>query len=752
MKPWPLMALITLAVPLRAVTGPAAPEVSLILQGADHARVALPLSGETQGEGGTLWATKSTVIPVPGRDGCVDYVVEVTLLRGRDTPASVSLVATVENWSSRSYVLAPSIVYDGNRFDVVDVPYSPFWPDSRPFRLDNPTSFTVQPRLNKDGAPAAIELDAGNMATPCLGFRDPSGAAFLMLAPQANELGNYGFTVEEDGPARIARFLMTTPRSRSRAAKMIGFAPGDPTHTWTAGEHATLRARLWRFKAPVLQGLFDRFAQGRKDFSRSTFANELPFSAASDMVRRKLNDLNWDEGRGYYRHGINPRSTFPLDYWQLGWVSGGITTLPMLSSADPVAQAHAWRNLSFLFTESPCGNGLFRAIQDQNRWQNDDPRPPHPGYQLSVRRECDALYYGLKQLMILRSRGTAYPPEWDQATRGLADALVRVFHKNGQLGQYLDIRTGDILIGGSTAGALLPAALILASRHFGYAPYLQEAQAIGEHFVRQAVDKGLTTGGPCDALTAPDSESSFAMVQSLTALHEATGEPRWAQADHAMIRQFSTWVTSYDYAFPAGSPMAGISCHSTGAVWANVQNKHAAPAICNFSGDALLRYWRATGDRFALELLQDIARHMPQYVSRPDRPLSALSPGMMCERVNLSDWEGQENVGGHIYGSCIWVETALLLTTLEVPGIYARVDTGEVIVFDQLEARREVRPGGAVLVIRNPTRFEARTNVLMEDAQSVTKPLPLETLATARSVIIAPGAEVSVPLQASTAR
>lgn len=43
--------------------------------------------------------------------------------------------------------------------------------------------------------------------------------------------------------------------------------------------------------------------------------------------------------------------------------------------------------------------------------------------------------------------------------------------------------------------------------------------------------------------------------------------------------------------------------HSTGAVWANVQNKQGGPAICTWSGDSLLKYFRATDDRRALNLL-----------------------------------------------------------------------------------------------------------------------------------------------------
>ena len=102
----------------------------------------------------------------------------------------------------------------------------------------------------------------------------------------------------------------------------------------------------------------------------------------------------------------------------------------------------------------------------------------------------------------------------------------------------------------------------------------------------------------------------------------------------------ASWTVAYDYHFPTNSAMGRIGAHSCGAVWPNVQNKHGAPAICTWSGDSLLKYYRATGDRRAQELLADIAHGVPQYISRTDHPIGRMPPGGMCERVNLSAWEG----------------------------------------------------------------------------------------------------------------
>ena len=42
-----------------------------------------------------------------------------------------------------------------------------------------------------------------------------------------------------------------------------------------------------------------------------------------------------------------------------------------------------------------------------------------------------------------------------------------------------------------------------------------------------------------------------------------------------------------------------------------------------------------------------------------------MPQGFINERVNMSDWEGNEHIGGVFHGSC-WSETSNLLTLAEV--------------------------------------------------------------------------------------
>ena len=79
-----------------------------------------------------------------------------------------------------------------------------------------------------------------------------------------------------------------------------------------------------------------------------------------------------------------------------------------------------------------------------------------------------------------------------------------------------------------------------------------------------------------------------------------------------------------------------------------------------------------------------------------------------------SDWEGRGNIGGSLFGSC-WPEVSMLLTAVELPGIYVQPDTGLLCVLDHVEARLlGAEDEAARLEVRNPTAFDAEVRVLAD--------------------------------------
>ena len=273
------------------------------------------------------------------------------------------------------------------------------------------------------------------------------------------------------------------------------------------------------------------------------------------------------------------------------------------------------------------------------------------------------------------------------AIKRLADAFVRVWEETGQFGQLVNVKTGTIHVGGSTAGAIAPAGLALASTYFHDPKYLKVAEEAARMFYHRDVQKGYTTGGPGEILQCPDSESAFAMLESFVVLYEVTGQREWLTAACDMAAICSSWVVSYDFLFPPNSTLGRAQARSTGAVWASVQNKHAGPGVCTSSGDCLLKLYRATGDRRYLDLLKDISHNLLEFVSTSQRPVGADKDGYISERVNLSDWEGTGGVGQVHWTSVSWCELAVMLTAIEVPGIYVQPDTGLLYVFDHVDAQ-----------------------------------------------------------------
>ena len=173
-------------------------------------------------------------------------------------------------------------------------------------------------------------------------------------------------------------------------------------------------------------------------------------------------------------------------------------------------------------------------------------------------------------------------------------------------------------------------------------------------------------------LQCVDSESAFGLLESFVVLYDITHEEKWLKYAKENAHYCSSWVVSYNYLFPENSEFGRLGMKTVGSVFANLQNKHSAPGICTLSGDSLYKLWQWTGDALYLELVKDITLTIGQYLSTEERPIydwemepQPMPQGFMNERVNMSDWEGVDKVGGVFNGSC-WSETSNLLALAEV--------------------------------------------------------------------------------------
>ncbi len=707
-------------------------------------RVRLPLERTPITSRNSLsdWEITTETRPVPDRGGTVDFEIQFRCVAGKLKSAAISVELEFPDWSEHNYVLLPAAAYCGNRFLSRRIPYSPKLYFGQDIGPDQPVIITDVPRLNLGPGVSRIQERTGSLSVPAIGFHDSKRKrGFLLFTKQGNELGDYGLGIEETRNRDRATISLTSPVVRELHNYRIcdsEFPSLDQPRDFKAGGRVKIAFRVHVFEARKLQGFFDQFAGVRKKlFPPARPKPALPFSACLALQEEKFNRDNFVPKHGYY--SVGPRQNFLQD-WQIGWTGGMISTYPLLFAGNARTRRNVLRNFDWLFPNGLAPSGFFwDAGRNGTEWIGGDIRKPHTGNWHLIRKSGDGVFFILKQFRLMEKLGFEVKPAWRKGVRCVCDALVKLWNENGQFGQFVHSLTGEICVGGSTSGGIVPAALVLAADYFGESKYLAVARAAAEKFYREFTVKGLSCGGPADALQNPDSESWYALIESYFALYEATGQKAWRQRAAETARQFSTWVVAYDFKFPPRSTFAKAGIRTTGSVYANTQNKHSAPGLCTFSGLGLLKLFRATGDRFHLDLLQDIAFGLPQYLPHPLKPLGDARPGWMCERVNLTDWEGLERIGETLKMTT-WAETSLMLTTIEIPGLYLQPDKSLVVAFDNILAEIVSDTAREMIVrLSNPTPAAAKVRIFSESSRAAKQPLPENYLLGCRTEDLKPG-------------
>ncbi|MEM1213141.1 MAG: hypothetical protein AAGI68_12695 [Planctomycetota bacterium] len=702
---------------------------------------------------------KEVVIPVEnariagslviGHDATVG--VNFKVISGTLARASVGLRLAFEDWSTRMYVTMPGAVYGSNRLDRTGSWHAGQIPDRGADPVPNQTPQV--PALEVGGG-GCVEQLAGDMSVPAVAVYDPrEGRGLIVATPQraAGAARDTGFRLTESDDAETASIEVLASLVR-QGEKRPGVPCRDTGQDLEVGDSITLTLLCRSFEAQSPADVHRRLMELRPDISFTRSATPapllprevLPFSAAWSIQHRKFNEQNWVEKYGYYSVGM--RECASQD-WQTGWVGGCNTAYALLADGDALTCRRATRVFDFLLT-ARLPSGFVGCGFHEGRWGRE---------RVFLRHQADALFFLTKALLLMRERGEKISADRLRMVQGLAEAFGTMWARDGQLGQFADPDSGELLIGRSCAAGLAPAGLLLAAELFERDDYRRNAEQVADYYLTRFTREAFTNGGPGDIAQAHDSESAFALLTSYTALLEATGDTRWANAARDAAAQAASYVMPYDFAFPEDSTFGRLGMRTRGTVFANVQNKHSAPGICTLSGVSLLRLARATGERCWLDLLADIAGAIPQYMSREDRPIRDRRPnqpwpvmpaGWINERVNTSDWEVRgdpdEEIGvGEIFGGSTWSEAAMLLTRVELPGVYVHLDRGWCVALDHVRATVE----DDQLVIENPTPFPARVKLLIEDHPSAQQPLGPNPLAGEPGVPVDAHQTIRLPLK-----
>ncbi|WP_152393836.1 glycoside hydrolase family protein [Paenibacillus guangzhouensis] len=706
--------------------------------------------------GESIWHVHYTRQSVASNEDAIDGEATFKVDKGSVSNANVSVGLKLDRWSQDNYLFMPAAAYNGNRFRVSEQQYPPMLEREEEISVDIPTTITDVPRLSLEPGPSIIELRTGDLATPAVGcYLHSQKKGLLLLTYQGTVLGDSGLTAEESGDRSEAVISISAPAVRSSKYSMCNTkeTSDDRGFDFHEQDEVTIKFRLYAFDCSDISTLFDYFAKVRKDLTGPTeLRHEIPFSAAWDLLEEKYNRDNWQRDFEFYRSSTSPDPVF--GEWQTGWVGGAINTYPMLAIGNGLSKERSVKTLNFLFDTIQAPSGFFYGIYCKGNRLGDAFRRHEETSIVLLRKNADVLYFMAKQLMLMDKLGEPIPDRWKEGLIRACNAFVRLWNKYGQFGQFVDLEKEEMIIGGSSSAGIAPAGLALAGQYFNRPDYTAIADLAGQYYYDHFVQQGVTTGAPGEICQCPDSESAFALLESYVVLYETTGDQKWLRMAEETAKLCATWVVSYDFQYAEEAEFRKLDLRSTGAVWASVQNKHAAPGICTFSGASLFKLYRATGNGFYLELLQDIAHNLPQYLSRADRPLriswggnrdgsSYSPPGWMGERVNLSDWEGKENIGEVAGGSC-WCEVSCMLTYFEVPGVYIQKDTGFICAIDHVDVE-VVDNNAATMSVKliNRTKFTAKVNVFVESRADMAQVLGENALLDQRTMVIEPYAEYS---------
>lgn len=664
----------------------------------------------------TIWQVMYEWKEVKNQKGAVEVDFYFRLRSEKAKQTSLSVDFDIENWSPENYVLMPGAVYNGNRFESRCIGYSPKLLDPKDFGPDSPQIISDVPRLNIHEGPSQIQERTGSMTTPAIGFWDKENKqGFWLVTQQATELGDTGITITESRNRKKATISLTIPVVRQLYKYKITdnhVASDDKAPDFEQDAQVNIKFRLYSFKAANIQVLYNRLSEIRQDLQdNTTLKNCLPFSGAYTVQEKKFNTVNWEEEHGYY--AVGARDMFLQD-WQIGWTGGMISTYPLLYHGSEQTKNNVIRNFNWLFPDGICPAGFFWDCgEGGNKWYGGDIRKPTAKNWHLVRKSGDGIYYIIKQFYLMKKMNISINKKWEEGTRIVTDSFVKLWKNNHQLGNFIDSLTGEIAVGGSTSGGIVPGALALASKYYNNPDYLKTAEEIADDYYKNYLQKGITSGGPGDALQNCDSESSYALVESYTVLYEITGNKKWLKIAEEAAIQFSSWVMAYNYDFPKDCLFGEYGMQSTGAVFANTQNKHGAPGICTHSGVGLFKLYRATGNQFYLDLIRDIAKTAPQYLSHPKRPIADLPAGWMSERISTTDW--LEGIGEIVHHTT-WAETALMLMFIEIPGVYIEPDKNQITAIDHIDAKIVENTKDTLKVkFSNPTNETAKVKILVEN-------------------------------------
>ena len=659
------------------------------------------------------------------------------LISGKSPESSVGVAFHLANWSEDVYCCMPGAVYRGNRFRAY--PNVGWYGHYKKKDLGPKADQIIAniPRLSVDkGGPSGIRsMLTRSLTTPAIGIWNPKlKEALFLMTDQGGPFGDSLIEITENPEHTDAWIRFASPGVRE--TKLYTGRHVDRGHDFRKGDAVNLKMMAFSFACEDMAAFFAHlFAIRKLEMPDRAELAGLTFSRAM-ALQRKVIDSRWSQKNRIFRDEMGEHGKW---YFQTGSCGGMMKDYPIYAldfkrSAGRVKQALESYNKGW------SRSGLmYGRCTPAGQWLGDCDRPGFPAYEKHMtmtERQGEALLYLIKTMRLIRHR----EPTW-QATKSFsnnlkrqADILCRTFKKYGQLGQYLDIRTGDVFIGGSTNAASTPSGLVAAWREFGDRRYLETAKALADQLYNDHAMRGNFNGSCADIMQSPDSQGPAVFLPSMMDLYAATGDADYLKKARHVAWHLASWIKSCDYDFKRHFPKSTFAkmnnLKTVGAYWASAQNLVGTPGLCVSSGLPLLELYRFDGDIRYLELLRDITHCVFRAVGRPELRKQfpgtrQMSDGWIAERFSTTDMFAIGGVGEFWNTSTPWCATTLMLICLEIPSLYVVTDRRFVYPFDTVQVGAvHRRDDGLDVSLSNPTDFPAAYTVLVDKSRDGLKPLP----------------------------
>lgn len=663
------------------------------------------------------WEYDLVTSPVKGEKDALDLAVTCRLKNESKTSCGVAVAFDFNKWSADHYVMIPASVYNGNRNRIVDRPYASGLDRKDMYRKDLPQTTVALPQLSPvAGEPSRIEVNTSNTTTPAICVYDRKNKqGFIVLTEQGiqynGQIIDNGFIVEESSDRSKASLVISAPGVRSKKPEFIGFSDSpDRGITWNRGEERTLHFRIYQFPASDMAAFLDKFMTVRKSVTgKNSPRNLIPFSEVSRLMCKNIDDRYYKDDKYQFYCPEN------ASWISFGWIGGLINTFPMLALGDEMHRNRVKKTFDFGLTLGQGESGyIYGALNYDGKIFGRDGYDETPEIVLT-RKNADVLFWMMKQFMLMKAQGygNEIKSEWERRVKLLADAFVSTWKKDGQWGNLLNNKTGDIAVYNTSSGVMAVGGLALAAQYYHQPEYMSIARQAADYYYADFLKWGMTTGACADILQNSDSETAAGFMTSLMVLYETTGEEQWLHKSRDLANLCASWTISFDYRLPPNTPLAKLGAKLAGAVWASTQNKHGAPGFCTSSGDPLFKIYRATGDERYASLMYDIVHAHAEGI-QPN--------GHITERLTYCDADSRGSRGDG--GKTGWNETNGALMAIEIPGIYLRTDIDRIFVFDHVKVKVTSRDKTRVtLQITNSTKFDAVVSVLAENKEQAGKPL-----------------------------